>query len=279
MESAFASKLVECPTCYLRTPEGRQFCPSCLGSMPRWASPAAPTVLQALPAPPPEPETFSGPTPGVFELILRGPTRLNALMRDERALPGVTQKLLLLSLLGLAVQGLVVGFAATFVMPGDWPEWFHQGHPLLWMPLSLMLAFVGALIVCLPSFYFYAQLSGLDASFRLVTAQALRAQATTSVLLLGVLPFYAAWVLASVLGFYGSYSAVISFGLWSPFVVGLFGVRAVYQAFSEMARHLPVTHVRRGNFVRRMVLAWGAVYSVVAPVALMRLVDELKQVL
>jgi hypothetical protein len=284
MESAFALKLVECPCCHLRTREGREFCPSCLGPLPRWAGPSAPAVLQALPAPvvpaaAPEPETFSGPTPGVFELILRGPARLNALMRDESALPGVTQKLLLLSLLGLAVHGVVVGLAATYVPHLSSSEWFNEGHPVLWMPLALMLAFVGALVVCLPSFYFYAQLSGLDASFRLVTAQALRAQATTSVLLLGVLPFYAAWVLAVMLGPQGADSHVIGFGLWAPFVVGLFGVRAVYQAFSEMARHLPVTHQRRGNFVRRMVLAWGAVYSVVAPVALVRLVYELSQIL
>jgi multisubunit Na+/H+ antiporter MnhG subunit len=34
---------------------------------------------------------------------------------------------------------------------------------------------------------------------------------------------------------------------------------------------LPVTHPRRGNYVRRMVLAWGALFTAIAPVALYRL--------
>jgi len=288
MESAFALKLVECSTCHLRSPEGREYCPSCLGPMPRWAGPAAPTVLAALPvtppaapelAPEPEPETFTGPPPGMFDLILRGRKHLNALMRDEAALPGVTQKLLLLSLLGLAVHGLAVGLAAQFLPCSGVDAYLRQGHPLFWMPLASMLAFVGALCICLPSFYFYTQLSGLDASFRLVTAQALRAQATTSVLLLGVLPFYAAWVLACVLGFYPFPAQVLTVGLFLPFAVGLLGVRAIYQAFSEMARTLPVTHARRGDFLRHMVLGWGAVYSVVAPVALVRLSEALGKVI
>ncbi|MHB8877601.1 MAG: hypothetical protein ACYC8T_28250 [Myxococcaceae bacterium] len=284
METAFTVRLVECPCCYLRTPEGHELCPGCLGALPRWAEPSAPVGVQGIPVaravpPPPEPETFSGPLPGMFDLILRGRRRLNALMRDEGALPGVTQKLLLLSLLGLAVHGLAVGLAAQ-LLPGEDPtSLYRQGHPLLWMPLASMLAFVGALCICLPSFYFYTQLSGLDASFRLVTAQALRAQATTSVLLLGVLPFYAAWVLACVLGLYRDSSTVLLVGLCLPFGVGLLGVHAIYQAFSELARHLPVTHARRGNFLRRMVLGWGAVYSVVAPVALVRLAQALGKVI
>ena len=285
MDSAFALKLLECPCCHLRSPEGREFCPSCLGPMPLWAAPSAPTIVQALPVPPPrpvavpEPETFSGPPPGMFDLILRGPARLNALMRDESALPGVTQKLLLLSLLGLSVHGLAVGLAFEFLAARGLDVPLDQGHPMLWMPLASVLAFVGALCICLPSFYFYTQLSGLDASFRLVTAQALRAQATTSVLLLGVLPFYVAWVLACELGFFSSAQQVLNVGLFLPFAVGLLGVRAVYLAFSEMARHLPATHARRGNFVRRMVVGWGAVYSVVAPVALVRLVEVLSKVI
>ena len=133
----------------------------------------------------------------------------------------------------------------------------------------------GALCICLPSFYFYTQLSGLDASFRLVTAQALRAQATMSVLLLGVLPFYAAWLLGTVVGVFDEPGTALFAGMCLPFGVGLWGIRAVYRGFCDLAEHLPITHQRRGNFLQRLVLCWGGVYSVVAPVALYRLGEAL----
>jgi hypothetical protein len=145
-------------------------------------SPAAPAPEAAAPGTP------APPAAGMLDLILRGQSHLTRVLLDDRALPVAVQKLLALSLLGLGVHGLVVGFAAQVLRP-DLPWGGPLGHPVVWMPLALVLAFVGALAVCLPSFYFYTQLAGLDASFRLVTAQALRAQATTSVLLLGVAPF------------------------------------------------------------------------------------------
>jgi hypothetical protein len=60
-------------------------------------------------------------------------------------------------------------------------------------------------------------------------------------------------------------------GVLLPFFVGLWGVAAVYRGFCHLAEHLPLTHRRRGNFLRRLVLAWGAVYTAIAPVALWRL--------
>jgi hypothetical protein len=213
----------------------------------------------------------------MFDLILRGQAHLTEILGNERALPAVLQKLLTLSLLGLGIHGLVVGFAAEVLGVGLFAG--DRGHPVLWMPVSFVLAFVGALCVCLPSFYFYTQLSGLDASFRLVTAQALRAQATAAVLLLGVAPFYAAVILAATVGLVQRADMVILTGTALPFVVGLFGLRALYKGFCDLALVLPRTHARRGDFLRRMVLCWGCVYTAVAPVALYRLADALRQVL
>jgi hypothetical protein len=226
-----------------------------------------------------EPEPFHGGFFEVFDLVLRGQKRLNAVLRHEPNLASVTQKLLWVSLLGLAVHGLIVGAAATLLKVGPFGYFFNSGTPFLWMPLAAMLAFVGALGLCLPTFYFHIQLSGLDASFRLVTAQALRGQATTSVLLLGVLPFYAAVALACVLGLTFDPLSVLLLGVTLPFMVGLLGLSSIYRAFSDLARYLPITHQRRGNFVRRMVLCWGAVYTVVAPVAFVRLSSALSQAL
>jgi len=231
----------------------------------------AATTLDApvLPAPKLEPDPV--PVPGMFDLILRGETRLHRVMRDEAGLPEVIQKLLALSVLGLTIHGLVLGLAAGLFERDAALVWYQAGHPVVWMPLALIGAFLGALCICLPSFYFYTQLSGLDASFRLVTAQALRAQATMSVLLLGVLPFYAAWLLGTVVGVFDAPGTALFAGMCLPFGVGLWGIRAVYRGFCDLAEHLPITHKRRGDFLKRLVLCWGGVYSVVAPVALYRL--------
>jgi hypothetical protein len=217
----------------------------------------------------------AAPELGMFDLILRGQAHLTSVLRREEDLPATMQKLLVLALLGLGVHGLVVGFAAEAL--GETLFAGAHGHPTLWMPIAFVLAFVGALCVCLPSFYFYTQLAGLDASFRLVTAQALRAQATTAVLLLGVTPFYAAVVLAGALGLIQSSGQVILVGLAIPFVVGLFGMRALYKGFCDLAQVLPITHQRRGDFLRRMVLCWAVVYTAVAPVALYRIAELLSQ--
>ncbi|MFL5349548.1 MAG: hypothetical protein ACJ8AT_32535, partial [Hyalangium sp.] len=105
--------------------------------------------------------------------------------------------------------------------------------------------------------------------------QALRAQATMSVLLMGVIPFYTAWLLGTVVGVFDNPGAALFAGLGLPFAVGLLGIRAVYRGFCDLAEHLPITHKRRGHFLRRLVLCWGGVYTVVAPVALYRLGEAL----
>ena len=234
---------------------------------------AAPALeTPSLPTPESEP---AGPVPGMFDLMLRGEARLNRLMRDEAALPELIQKMLSLSVLGLSIHGVVLGVAAELFPESPGLTFFQSGTPVLWMPLAFVGAFLGALFICLPSFYFYTQLSGLDASFRLVTAQALRAQSTKSLLLLGVLPFYAAWLLGAVVGVFDSALLALLAGMCLPFIVGLFGIGSVYRGFRALAEYLPVTHKRRGAYLQRLVVCWGGVYTVVAPVALYRLAEAL----
>ena len=182
----------------------------------------------------------------------------------------------MLAVLGLALNGLAVGITAEALGPA--PFEFLAGRPIVWMPITMIAAFLGALSICLPSFYFYTQLSGIDASFRVVTAQALRAQATTSVLLLAALPVYLVVALAHIAVGFMDVPTVIMCGLGLPFVVGLIGVGAVYKSFSRLAKKMPITHQRRGSFVKRLVVAWGAVYTFVAPVALVRIGQALSGV-
>ncbi len=283
---------VICKSCGASSDPASEFCRVCLGELslaptPALAVQSAPPVAEAPPAPPEPPIVEAplptleelGPTPGSFDLILRGQRHLTALMTSPAELPGLTQRLLGLSVMGLTVHGLVVGLGASFLAraTSSSDDLLLRGMPMLWMPGSFVIAFLGALCVCLPSFYFYTQLSGLDASFRQVVVQALRAQATTSVLLLGALPFYAAWLLAAAARWVTAEGA-LSLGMFLPFLVGLAGLSALYKSFGDLARRLPITHLRRGNFLRRMVVCWGALYSVVAPLALYRVADALSRV-
>ncbi|MEQ8274127.1 MAG: hypothetical protein RMA76_05930 [Deltaproteobacteria bacterium] len=219
--------------------------------------------------------------PGMFDLVLSDQARLDRLMLDDSRVITVIEQLLALSVLGLVLTGVAVGVAAEAIDISSYHPLaaLSRGTAVLWMPLTAVAAFLGALSICLPSFYFYTQLAGIDASFRLVTAQALRAQATTSVLLLAALPVFLALALANVAVDVASGSGVLWVGLLLPFVLGLFGISSVYRSFSRLVLRLPKTHARRGKFVRRLVLAWGAVYTFVAPVAMFRIGQALSELL
>jgi len=95
------------------------------------------------------------------------------------------------------------------------------------------------------------------------------------VLLLGVLPIYVAIALASVVGLIDGGPELVSWGLALPFLVGLWGLRSLWSSFRRLSQTLPVAHRRRPWFLPRMVLAWGVVYSLVAPLALYRLIEAL----
>lgn len=219
----------------------------------------------------------TGEVPGMFDLVLKDPERLDELILDETTVVGVIERLLALSVLGLVLTGVSVGIAYEVLGGGVLPFDFG-GQPLLWMPPTMVAAFLGALCICLPSFYFYTLLSGIDASFRIVTAQALRTQATTSVLLLATLPIYLAVVLMQiVLGANGATS--VAFGMCMPFVVGVFGIGGVYMSFTRIVGRMHKTHQRRAGFIKRLIVCWGAVYTFVAPVALVRIGQALSGVL
>lgn len=232
------------------------------------------TILEATPVFPAAPAV----TGSFFELILRQPRRLDRLLRDEGQLFPAIQQLLLLAVVGLAAHGLAMGIAAQALGRGHCDTlgaFWARGNPALWMPLAMVGAFLGALCICLPSFYFYTQLAGLDASFRQVTALALRGQAVSSVMLLGTLPVFVATALARGAGVAFTGDGVMLFGALLPFLVGLTGIHALYRGFVGLAEQLPPTHLRRGHYLRRMMLCWVAIFAVISPIALARLFDAL----
>ncbi len=220
------------------------------------------------------PRPSQTPPSQVYDLLIRDDPQLDSLIAEggshvERI--HLIQQLLTVSVVGLVLYGATVGLAAQFFeADGRLGTWIG-GCPLLSLPIAMTAAFLLAQVVCLPSFYFYTLVSGLDASFQLVTAQALRVQARTAVLLLGVLPVYTAVVLAALVSASESGGDIIVFGLLLPSIVGLAGVVSLYQSFQRLSHTLPIAHTRRSGFVSRMVIAWSVAYSVVCPVALYRI--------
>ena len=207
----------------------------------------------------------------MFALLLRDDAELNDLVMDDSRREAVVRALVSLSLGGLLAHGFAVGLVAELAPPlGDagLAEWLH-GHPLLWMAPCLVAAFVGGLALCLPSFYFFTQLAGVEASPGLVVAQGLRALARTGVILLGAEPFFVAVVFGSILGWLSA-SAVTWVGLAMPFLVGVLGVTSVYKSFRALLDRVDITHQRKGDFVLHVAFAWACLYLVVAPVALWR---------
>ena len=209
---------------------------------------------------------FGAPLPkqSFYELVIRDGKELDQAIIHDADEESV-RRLLAVSIAGLLLFGLGVGLAMQFGNH-DVGRWLGP-MPAIAFPLALTTSFVGALAICLPSFWFYTQLAGLDASFRLVTLQALRVQARTSTLLLGALPFYAAVALGPVTGVLDE-KTVILIGLALPFFMGLFGVVALYRSFRRLANELPVSHRRRPFFVVGVVVAWSVVYTAVCPIAL-----------
>jgi hypothetical protein len=208
----------------------------------------------------------------MFELLLDDGRELDRVILDGDQYRSTLQRLLLVSVIGLGVFAAIVGLI--------WPASGLLGasstlHPSIWAPLVLIGAFLTAKVVCLPSFYFYTQIAGLDAPFHVIVAQSLRVQARSSVVLLGVTPFYAALALAShtdVLGT-GNTMTPALIGVALPFIVGLSGLRSLYRSFRRLLDDLPITNESRSKFVMALVLCWSAAFSAVAPVALYRFTE------
>lgn len=234
----------------------------------------------------PTPEERSG-WGFILRRLLDDGASLDEVLLDEESREKALGRMLAVAIAGLMLFGLAVGFTAEVAGIG-------KGTQSIWIPVSFTGGFLTAIAVGLPSFYFYTQLAGVDASFRLVTAQAVRVQARTSVLLMGALPFYAAVALASITDlrlidvfmtdflfmsiFDDPSEACIGIGIAIPYVVGLFGLRSVYKSFGRMLDVLPVTHTRRGDVLIRMLLLWGVLAMTVAPVAMYRIAEWLSAV-
>lgn len=218
------------------------------------------------------------------EMTLKRPDDLRSVARDEELQPRVVLNLLLIGLAGLALFSIAFTIILACAPPLDWvPRVSLTDRSLLRPVLTYTIGMVGALGLCLPSFYFYGLLAGVRASMLQVTAISLHALANTGMILMGVLPIYVGAILGViVLGATDGpvYPLLVGVGLLLPFMAGLATLRVMYRGFVDLTRTLPDTRAEsRAPMVRLLAVAWAALYTAVAPVTLWAVRTQLEKIL
>jgi hypothetical protein len=236
---------------------------------------AVPTAAVPPDAPAPEPPGGEHSVLGLTELLLKDPDRLDRLARDEARQPVLIPSFLAVGLASFSLFALTLvltlAAAPAAALPGfladHWAAHRTASAVALW--LAYALGFTMTTGVCLPSFYFYALLAGVRVSGLQVTAQVMRGQASTAMMLMGVLPVYLAAALGAVV--FGAppevLRGVLYAGLGLPFAAGLWGARSIYRGFLGLSDTLPPE--RRDDrecWLRRLTAACSACYTAVCPV-------------
>ena len=235
----------------------------------------------------------------LVELLLKNQRRLDYVARSPSVQREIIPRLLTIGLVGYAVFGvmLAIFFGAAQVWPvsTEMATWLdHPGHRLIqfaaqpsvpfwhhWLDgsaLKLTAAFtfglLGAIGICLPSFYFYGLLAGVRTTMLQVTTLAVKGIASGAVALMGALPIYFAIVLSLVVFHapHGLVSLVCFVGLGLPFITGLWGTRSLYIGFLSLVDTIKPEHrCRRECFLRRLLFSWSACFTAVTPVMIFTL--------
>lgn len=220
---------------------------------------------------------------GLAEMLLKAPAQLDARTLDPARQPELIPRLLALSLASIGLFSVVLVLLLRFAEPAAVPSILGaEGLRSLGRALALGLAYpigmVAASGICLPTFYFFGLLAGVRASVLQVTTHVVKGKAATSMFLLGLIPIYLAATLGLLI-FHANadlLTPTLSVGLALPFLAGLWGVRSIYVGFLRLADTLPPER-RWGRtcFLRRLTVAWAAVYTVVTPVMIWSLYNNL----
>jgi len=233
-------------------------------------------LVSAAPADPPAPEVTADEHSvlGLTELLLKDPDRVDRLAREEDEQPFLIPRFLAVGLTSFSLFALALvltlGAAPATALPwplaGTWSAHPTEAGVALW--LAYALGFTLTTGVCLPSFYFYALLAGVRVSWLQVTAQVMRGQGATALMLMGILPVYLAIALGAIV--FGVpaeiLKGVLTVALLLPFVAGLWGVRAIYIGFLGLSDTLPPERrCQRECWLRRLTAACSACYTAICP--------------
>lgn len=241
---------------------------------------------------------------GLIEMILKDPARLERLIRRPDLQIELIPRFLSISFVSFAFFG--VAMALVFGAASVWPQLFpidqYLAHPngqLLsfesegrvtslapWLngdAFRLTFAYAVGLIaatgICLPSLYFYGLLAGVRMTVMDVVIHAVKSKAVGAVTLVGILPIYAALGLAVAIFAFpvASRDFVLMLGLILPFIAGLSGTASLYRGFSGLTDTMSAERrPYRECFLRRLVLSWAAVYSIITPVLIFTLWQKLQ---
>jgi len=219
---------------------------------------------------------------GVVELLLKAPRQLDAWTRDPSRQAELIPRLLILALTSLAlfstILALLLRAAQAEAVPFVLENWNGSTGAAVALALAYPVGMAAASGVCLPTFYFFGLLAGIRISVLQVTTLALKGMAATAVLLLGLTPIYLSVTLGMVI-FHAddkAMSAALTVGLALPFLAGVWGLRSIYVGFLSLADTLPPERrCRRTCFLRRLTVAWAAVYTAVTPVMIWSLNQHL----
>lgn len=229
------------------------------------------TPLEAAPALPP---TITN----LLDWMLADRTRFRRTLADEGLQERVLPRLLTIAAASLFLYGLVMwivvavtGTALPFMTGAA------DGRPGgLSFSLAYSLGIVGAVGICLPSFYFFALQCGFRPTLRGIVVAIAGAQALTSIFLLGILPVFAAGILGAerLGGGATALSVWAKLGLLLPLVAGLVGASEVHEWFTGLASTLPPeARARREGIVGFLGLWSTSLYVVVAPVLVYQLLQ------
>jgi hypothetical protein len=233
-------------------------------------------MVVAVPEEPPAPEVTADEHSvlGLTELLLKNPDRVDRLAREESEQPFLIPRFLAVGLTSFSLFALALvltlGAAPAAAVPwplaGTWKAHPTEAGAALW--LAYALGFTLTTGVCLPSFYFYALLAGVRVSWLQVTAQVMRGQGSTAIMLMGILPVYLAVALGAIV--FGAppdvVKIVLTIALLLPFAAGLWGVRSIYIGFLGLSDTLPPERrCRRECWLRRLTAACSACYTAVCP--------------
>ncbi len=242
----------------------------------------------------------------IVELLLKDHWRLYRLLRVPTAPAILLPRLLAIALAGYILFGVTM--ALVMSAAGKWPEltsiaaWVDSpsnaplsfeaieaplGEVAPWLngkAAALVFAYafglVAASCVCLPSLYFYCLLAGVRMTMVEVVVHAVKSKAVAAVALVGILPIYVAIAMGVAIFDAGepAVQATMLLGLVLPFIAGFWGTAALYQAFSRLCETMPPNRAKhRKCFLRRLVLSWSGIYSVVMPVMIYSLWEVLSR--
>lgn len=221
--------------------------------------------------------------PTMIDLLLRERETTDRLCADRDQAAALLPRLLAIGATSIAAWAVVHGGLLLASEQSILPAAL-AGAPPWWTPIVLFCALegglLGAQLAGMPSFYFYGLLAGIETHGWRIVVESMRARATAAVVLLGLLPVYLAVGLGLVLVFPDAtwegrtlHAIVLGFGGTAlPFVAGLAAPASLYRAFRRMlSEGMPEGQTRRRPMPLLLVLAWSALFTVLAPLGAWRI--------